>query len=271
MSSFNCITLLGHSGIGKTTLSALLEKKGWYHYCGDYRIATHYLNEAISDWLMTLALEQPLLAGLIADDALRIQGRVRIDHLRVLSEYIGKLGRNALDYATFTARQKAFAEAEKKAMYDIVRFKKLAMQRLGYPCFINDAGGSLGEYGEDTELMSFLAEETLIVYLHADDEIQAELSERAVNAPKPICYDRAFLERMIARYCKTSDVKSPDRFDCDDFLRFITPHLLRHRRQRYMRISARYGVCLQAGEVCQVRSAAQFSDLLDQAFREQRG
>lgn len=271
MKPFNCITLLGHSGIGKTTLSALLEKKGWYHYCGDYRIATHYLKEAISDWLMTRALEQPLLAQLIGNDALRIHGRVRIDNLQVLAEYIGKLGDNALDYTTFTARQNAFTEAEKSAMYDIVRFKKRAMESFGYSAFINDAGGSLGEYLEDTELMSFLAKETRIVYIHADDEVETELAERALQSPKPICYDRQFLERMIARYTKTSGIENPDQFDCDDFLRFVWPELLRHRRERYVEISARYGVRLPASEIWQLDSAEGFSDLLEQAFREQRG
>ncbi len=270
MKAFNCITLLGHSGIGKTTLSTLLGGKGWYHYCGDYRIATRYLDEAITDWLMTRAREQPLLAELIRDDALSIHGKVRIDHLRVLSEYIGKLGRNGLPHATFTARQKAFVKAEKKAMYDIARFKTLARERLGYPAFINDAGGSLGEYMEDAQLLSFLAKETLIVYLHADDGIQAELTERAVKAPKPICYDPAFLKRMICRYGAACGEVNPDRFDSDDFLRFVAPALIRHRRERYLQISSRYGIHLPVKEVWGISCAEEFIDLLRRAWREQR-
>ena len=43
------ITLLGMSGVGKTFLSTLLRRSGWFHYSGDYRIGTRYLDEAILD------------------------------------------------------------------------------------------------------------------------------------------------------------------------------------------------------------------------------
>ena len=37
------ITLLGMSGVGKTTLANKLPKQNWFHYSGDYRIGTKYL------------------------------------------------------------------------------------------------------------------------------------------------------------------------------------------------------------------------------------
>ena len=45
---------MGTSGVGKTTLATMLAAAGWFHYSGDYRIATRYLNEPISDWLTEL-------------------------------------------------------------------------------------------------------------------------------------------------------------------------------------------------------------------------
>ena len=43
------ITLLGMSGVGKTTLAYKLPKSKWFHYSGDYRIGTKYLAEPILD------------------------------------------------------------------------------------------------------------------------------------------------------------------------------------------------------------------------------
>ena len=43
------VTLLGMSGVGKTYLSALLRESNWFHFSGDYRIGTRYLDEYILD------------------------------------------------------------------------------------------------------------------------------------------------------------------------------------------------------------------------------
>ena len=45
------ITLLGMSGVGKTYISSMLRSHGWFHYSGDYRIGTRYLDEAILDMI----------------------------------------------------------------------------------------------------------------------------------------------------------------------------------------------------------------------------
>lgn len=263
------ITLIGTSGIGKTTLSERLVSGGWYHYSGDYRIATHYLSEAITDWLETAAAQVPLLATLLKADAVRIQPHTQIENLRALSAYIGKLGQGWLDYDTFCARQRAFAAAEKAAMYDFVAFRDRAARRYGATAFINDAGGSLCEYIDDTALMDYLLTHTLPVYIRADAQLESELLKRAVRYPKPMCYDRIFLTEMVRGYTEQSGAASPDDFDADAFLRYVLPHMMAHRDARAMALVARGGVVLEAKAVWQVRDADDFDELLSAACAAQ--
>ena len=51
------VTLLGMSGVGKTHISDMLRKHQWYHYSGDYRIGTRYLDESILDLIKGQAMQ----------------------------------------------------------------------------------------------------------------------------------------------------------------------------------------------------------------------
>ena len=55
------VTLLGMSGVGKTMLASLLPWDKWFHYSGDYRIGTRYLDEAILDQVKLMAMQHPYL------------------------------------------------------------------------------------------------------------------------------------------------------------------------------------------------------------------
>ena len=63
-------TLLGMSGVGKTTLANKLPRERWFHYSGDYRIGTRYLGEAIHDDLDLAAMQLPKLATLLKSDSI---------------------------------------------------------------------------------------------------------------------------------------------------------------------------------------------------------
>ena len=62
------VTLLGMSGVGKTYLSSLLCGHDWFHYSGDYRIGTRYLDEAILDLIKGQAMQVPFLKDLLRRD-----------------------------------------------------------------------------------------------------------------------------------------------------------------------------------------------------------
>jgi GTPase SAR1 family protein len=62
------VTLLGMSGVGKTYLSSLLCGHNWFHYSGDYRIGTRYLDEPILDLIKQQAMQIPFLRDLLRAD-----------------------------------------------------------------------------------------------------------------------------------------------------------------------------------------------------------
>ncbi|MFC2504098.1 MAG: hypothetical protein ACFN4D_08670 [Cardiobacterium sp.] len=76
---------------------------------------------------------------------------------------------------------------------------------------------------------------------------------------------------MISEYSLMKGGLTPDRFESDDFIRFVTPKMMAHRRKRYLQLAARHGVVLGARDVWQVRDAADFDELLNRARAAQRG
>ena len=86
------ITLLAMSGVGKTRLAKKLPSDKWFHYSGDYRIGTHYLNEPILDNIKSQAMDVPFLRKLLLSDSIYIRNNICVNNLAVVSEFIGKLG-----------------------------------------------------------------------------------------------------------------------------------------------------------------------------------
>ena len=153
------ITLLGMSGVGKTTLADKLPKKNWFHYSGDYRIGTRYLAEPISDNIKLQAMEVPFLRELLQSDSIYIRSNITVDNLTPVSTFLGKLGnreKGGLDLSEFKHRQALHRQGEISAMRDVPEFIKKVDSIYGYKNFINDAGGSVCEL-DDPETIKVLA------------------------------------------------------------------------------------------------------------------
>ena len=86
------ITLLGMSGVGKTRLAVMLRKHNWFHYSGDYRIGTRYLDEPILDNIKSKAMQVPFLRDLLRNDSIYIANNISVDNLQPVSSFLGKLG-----------------------------------------------------------------------------------------------------------------------------------------------------------------------------------
>ncbi len=258
------ITLLGMSGVGKTRLATLLRRSQWFHYSGDYRIGTRYLDEAILDNIKSQAMQIPFLRDLFRSDSIYVCNNITVDNLKPLSSFLGKLGnpdRGGLGLAEFKRRQALHREAEIRAMKDVPDFIRKARDLYGYRHFVNDAGGSLCDI-DDPEVLRILCEHTLILYIQATAEDEAMLIERALADPKPLYYREAFLDEELGRFMRERHLPYVALVDPDDFVRFVFPRLFRSRIPRYQAIAGTYGYTVTTTELGQIADEADFLDLL---------
>lgn len=260
-----CITLMGMSGVGKTRLSNLLRQRDWFHYSGDYRIGTRYLDEAILDTIKEQAMSVPLLRDLLRSDSIFIRSNVTFHNLNPVSTFLGMLGnpeQGGLSLTEFKRRQSLHRQAEIAAMYDVPAFIRKAKLIYGYNHFINDVGGSLCELDEPG-LLDFLAQHSLILYIRASEADEASLIARSVSHPKPLYYREAFLDELLKEYMALNGVEYVALIEPDDFTRWVFPKLFRNRIPRYEAIAAEYGYTVTTYELAQVESEADFLRLLE--------
>jgi len=267
------ITLLAMSGTGKTTLANKMPKDKWFHYSGDYRIGTYYLDEPILDNIKSQAMEVPFLRQLLRSDSIYISNNISVDNLSVVSSFLGKLGNPALgglSLAEFKRRQQLHHNAEIAAMNDVPDFIRKAHAIYGYKNFLNDAGGSVCEL-DSPEVLATLAEHSLIIYIKIPTSLEQTLVERAKKDPKPLYYREAFLDEHLARYLTLKGYQSTDEIIPDDFVSWIFPCLFQARLPRYEAIARDYGYTLEADEVATVKNEADFMQLIANALDKQQG
>ncbi|HWP01502.1 MAG TPA: ATPase [Methylococcus sp.] len=264
------ITLLGMSGVGKTTLANKLPKKEWFHYSGDYRIGTKYLEEPILDNIKRQAMDVPFLRELLLSDSIYICSNITVDNLAPISSFLGKLGdpaRGGLPLAEFKRRQGLHRQAEIAAMRDVPEFIDKAWDIYGYRHFVNDAGGSVCEL-DDPETLEILAKHTLILYIRTTPELEQTLVERAARDPKPLYYREAFLDQHLPMFLAEKGYASVEEIPPDEFVTWVFPHLFQSRLPRYQAIADRYGYTVDANTVAAVRDEADFIELVASALAD---
>jgi hypothetical protein len=263
------VTLLGMSGVGKTYLSTLLRGSNWFHYSGDYRIGTRYLEESIMDLIKQQAMQVPFLRDLLRRDWIYIRNKIRVDDLGPVLSFVGKLGdpeRGGVALDEFNRRQAEYRDAEIAAMHDVPTFIRKAQEIYGYRHFVNDVGGSLCELDEPA-VIDLLVEHTLILYIQVTDrDEEQKLIERAQSDPKPLYYRPAFLKEQFAIYLKENKLDYAAQMDPDEFTRWVFPRLFHSRIPRYEAIAKPYGYTVTSREVTQVRDEADFLELLETAI-----
>ncbi len=262
------VTLLGMSGVGKTHISAMLRQHQWYHYSGDYRIGTRYLDESILDQIKEQAMQVPFLSELLRNDWIYIRNNIKISDLGPVLSFVGKLGNPELGGVPlddFEHRQAQYRDAEIAAMHDVPAFIEKGQKIYGYPNFVNDVGGSLCELDEPG-VIDLLVEHTLMLYIKVTNEEEEQtLIERAQSDPKPLYYRPEFLAEQLAIYLAENGLEYAAQMDPNEFTRWVFPRLFHSRVPRYEEI-ARHGYTVTSHEVAQVRDEQDFLELLETAI-----
>jgi len=265
------VTLLGMSGVGKSYLSTMLRGKNWFHYSGDYRIGTRYLDEPILDMIKQQAMQVPFLKELFRNDWIHIRNNIKVNDLGPVLSFVGKLGNPELggvELDEFIERQAIYRQAEIDAMKDVPMFIRKAQDLYGYPHFVNDVGGSLCELDE-VGIIESLIDCSLILYIQVTNQQQEDrLIERAVTSPKPLYYRPEFLTEYLKKYFDETGLQYAAQIDPDEFARWVFPHLFRSRIPRYDAI-ARHGYTVTSEEVAQVHNDEDFLALLETAIERQ--
>jgi len=267
------VTLLGMSGVGKTHISNTLRRDHWFHYSGDYRIGTRYLDELILDLVKQQAMQQPFLRDLLCKDWIYIRNNIKVDDLGPVLSFVGKLGDPELGgvpLEDFIQRQAQYREAEIAAMRDVPAFLRKAREVYGYQHFINDVGGSLCEL-DDPAVIDLLVEHTLILYIKVtDQEEEQKLINRAQSAPKPLYYRPEFLQQELQNYLQEKDLDYAAQMDPDEFTCWVFPRLFHSRIPRYEAIAEPHGYTVTSREIARVKNEDDFLNLLETAI-ERKG
>ncbi len=267
------VLLFGMSGLGKTHLSNMLRDAdksggaGWFHYSVDYRIGTRYMGEFIADNFKREAMKVPLLRELLMTDSVYIASNITFDNLAPLSTYLGKPGdpaKGGVPFAEYLRRQDQHRDAEVAALHDTLRFIDRAHDLYGYANFVCDSGGSICEVVDPTDpadpVLTKLSENLLMVWIKGSDDHTADLIRRFDRAPKPMYYQPAFLNAMWEDY-RVSHSVTEESCDPDAFVRWTYARALAHRQPRYAAM-ANWGVTITAEDVAQVKTPADFDDLI---------
>ncbi|MBU1176566.1 MAG: ATPase [Alphaproteobacteria bacterium] len=265
----HAVTLFGMAGVGKTRLSAILRRDGWFHYSGDYRIGTRYMGEFIVDNFKREAMKVPFLRDLLISDSIYISSNITFNNLDPLSTYLGTPGdpaRGGINLAEYQRRQEQHRVAEIAAFGDVPYFIERAEALYGYTDFVCDTGGSLIEVvdpmRDDDPVIATLQAHTALVYIRGTDGDAAELVRRFKKSPKPMYYPPDFLVRKWNEYKAINAIAEDDQVDPAGFGAWGFEALLEHRLPRYQQLADRFGYVVEARDAARVRDGADFLALM---------
>jgi hypothetical protein len=270
----HAVTVFGMAGVGKTRLSALLQKSRWFHYSVDYRIGTRYMGEFIVENFKREAMKVPFLRDLLRSDSIYIRSNITFSNLEPLSTYLGAPGdpkHGGLSLLEYQRRQHQHRTAETAALQDVPDFIERAQTLYGYEDFICDTGGSLIEVVDPNDVthpvVRTLTEYTALLYIRGTDADADELVHRFKENPKPMYYQPEFLLAKWDEYKKLNRLKRDEDVDPNGFVAWGFEALLHDRLPRYQALAQNFGYIVEATDLATVRDGNDFLALMAMAIK----
>lgn len=258
-------TLVGMSGVGKTSISQKLSAEGFFHYSIDYEIAHTHLKERIKECVVSKIKKQsPLFESLIEKFAINLEISLTFDDLEIITMFVIPQEENGkIILSKFLKNQNLYKDAEMHATQAFTHKAKLAFENYHMSGFINDATGSICEVAlSNNALLEQIRDCSTVIYLKATDEHQNMLIERSKDKVKPILYNYNFLIQNLKNYYAISKVD--DNFAIDkDFFLWVFPNLLEYRRKSYQEfIDKTKGIVVDINKLAKVRDSKDFLELI---------
>ena len=268
------VTVFGMSGVGKTTVSMLLQESRWFQYSVDYRIGTRYMGEHIVDNFKREAMRVPFLRDLLLSDSIYITSNISFGNLKPLSTYLGKPGdpsKGGIPFAEYKRRQAQHRDAETRALLDVPDFVDKSRNIYQYEHFVCDSGGSLCEVVDPHDMsdpvLACLDDHSVLLYIEGTPQHVQMLVERFKRNPKPIYYQPAFLDTKWSEY-KEFNGLSDDQVDPDGFAVWCFEQLLHHRIPLYEKIAASRGYTIRMDEIPSIATESDFLAALSERIDE---
>ena len=259
------------SGVGKTRLAKLIGERRWIGtiFLVTIDIGATYLRDEIINNIAQKNESRPVASKpMLENQSISVNSQVTFDNLEPISTFLGKVGNpeeGGLPIDEFIRRQSLFLEAEVKAMYEVPQFINQSQEE-GYAHFINDAGGSLCELG-DEKLYKLLSEKTLIVYIKTSKETEVKLIDRAKRRPKPFYYNPNFFEKSLQSYLKENNLSYAAQINPDAFVSWVFPKLVADRLKKYESLASKYGCTIKSDELRDCGSAKDVVNLISNALK----